>query len=133
MDRTNVRVDFSIVGECFPLDELTKELNITPNQCWNKGDLIKGRPVTRKETNWSISTGYEPSLDIDEQIKKIKKVLENKVDILKKIRSKYNLEYLFIIVVKVENTQKPTMYFNSDFIEFVHSIEAEFYLDMYIH
>lgn len=133
MDKTNVMVKFSIVGEDFSLDEITKELNITPHQCWNKGDLVKGRPITRIETNWSINTGYEVSLDVNMQIRKIKDSLQSKVDILNKIKSRYNVEYLFIIVVKVENNEKPRMYFNTDFIEFVHSIGAEFYLDMYIH
>lgn len=44
-----------------------------------------------------------------------------------------NLEYIFGIVVNVENNEKPAMYFNIKFIEFANNINAEFYIDLYVY
>ena len=44
---------------------------------------------------------------------------------LKQLKDQYKLECLFSVVVKIENNEKPSMYFERDFIEFVNELEAE--------
>lgn len=133
MDRTNVMVEFIIIGEEFDPNFVTEKLNIEPDEFWVKGDAIKGRNIKRKDTTWSINTGYEESLDISEQLEKIINLINGKKNILKELKIEYNLEYVFGIVVNVEDNQKPSMYFNNMFIEFVNDIKAEFYIDLYIY
>lgn len=53
--------------------------------------------------------------------------------LLKKLEMESNLEYIFGIVVNVENNEKPAMYFNIKFIEFANHINAEFYIDLYVY
>lgn len=133
MDRTNVMVEFIIIGEEFDPNFVTKKLKIEPDEIWVKGDSIIGRNIERKDTTWSINTGYEESLDINEQLEKIINLINDKKNILKKLKAEYNIEYVFGIVVNVEDNQKPAMYFNNMFIEFVNDIKAEFYIDLYIY
>ena len=48
-----------------------------------------------------------------------------KKNMLKQLKDQYKLECLFSVVVKIENNEKPSMYFERDFIEFVNELEAE--------
>lgn len=135
MNKTNVMVEFTIVGDEFDPHLITEKLKIKPTQYWIKGEQVRGRneKIKRKETSWIISTGYEESLDINEQLEKIVELIKDKKTILKKLEMESNLEYIFGIVVNVENNEKPAMYFNRKFIEFANNINAEFYIDLYVY
>lgn len=125
--------EFVIVGDEFEPSYVTEKLNLVPDEFWVKGDDVKGRIVKRKDTTWSISTGYEESLDINDQLSKIMTRIQDKRKVLKEIRATCNVKFLFAIVVNIENNQKPAMHFNSQFIEFANDIKAEFYIDLYIY
>lgn len=71
MDKSNVMVEFRIIGDEYNLDEISQGLNINPTQCWNIGDYIRNTGRFREYTCWSYSTGYEETLDIGTQINKI--------------------------------------------------------------
>lgn len=133
MDKSNVMVKFVITGEGFYPNIITDRLNLTPSKHWIKGDEIPRKNIKRKETNWIICTEYEESFDINEQLNKIIHVIAEKKHILQELKKAYDIDYIFVIVVNVENNEKPTMYFNRKFIEFANEIEAEFYIDLYIY
>lgn len=133
MDKSNVMVEFIITGEKLNPNLVTKKLEINPHKFWGKGDSIQGKGITKKDSCWIISSGYEESLDINEQLDKILDQISSKTQILKKIKTVYDLDFLFAIVVNVENNEKPAMYFNSKFIEFASDIKSEFYIDLYIY
>lgn len=132
MEQTNVMVKFVITGEEFSHSEITSELQVNPTSFWTKGDCIIGKKMKRIETSWILATGYEHSYDINEQLFKIVNILLDKKFILKKMKEKYSIDYIFSIVVNVENNENPTIYFNRDFIQFANDIEAEFYVDLYV-
>ncbi len=134
MEETNVKVEFiAICDEYLDTSILTEELDIIPEKAWKKGDEIIGKPIQRRDTTWIVSTQYEPSLDINVQLDKVIKKIENKTSSLQVLREKYNLQYIFAIVVNVEDNQKPAMHFNQRFIKLANSIHAEFYIDLYIY
>lgn len=66
MGKTKVKVEFSIYGEAFDTEDITRILKINPTRRWNKGDHIRGN-LFRKETCWEINTDYEESYDINDQ------------------------------------------------------------------
>lgn len=61
MERTKVKVYFSLSGHTFPLEYVTEKLGITPSNTYRKGDIILNRSTTqfRKETSWDKDTGYQ--------------------------------------------------------------------------
>lgn len=126
-------VEFIITGDELNPNLVTKQLKMNPQKYWVKGDAIQGKTITKKDSCWIISTGYEESLDINDQLDKILQQISSKIQVLKKIKTMNNLDYLFAIVVNVENNEKPSMYFNSRFIEFANEINSEFYIDLYIY
>jgi hypothetical protein len=66
LDKTQVMVYFSLFGDNFPIDMVTKKLEVTPTKTYKKGDLTPNSSVAhyRKETSWDFGTGYQDSLDV---------------------------------------------------------------------
>ena len=140
MDITEVMAYFSIVGDHFPLEKITKELAIQPTETYVKGEIINEITVPtssevrrRIETDWTLSTGYQKSYDINDQLKPLLISLEGKQQDLILLKEKYGLTYLFMIVIKIENNEKPAMYLEKDIIDFASNIEAEIQFDLYIY
>lgn len=142
LDVTKVMAYFSMVGEHFPLDEITKELSIEPTETHVKGDIIESfggftiadSPKMRRiETDWTLSTGYQNSLDINNQLKPILKALKEKQEELNHLREKYDLTYIFSVVITIENNETPAMYLEKDIIDFASAIGAEIGFDLYIY
>ncbi|MDQ0247845.1 hypothetical protein J2S09_005521 [Bacillus fengqiuensis] len=133
VDKTQVMVYFSLYGDEFPTDEVTERLEITPSETYKKGDLIPNRSTAlyRKETSWDLGTGYQVSLDVNDQLQKIIGKLQNKASIINEIKEAYSVECKFFIVVKIEEGNTPALYLDKDIIKFASSIEAEFDVDLY--
>lgn len=76
---TLINVELAIFGEIFNPEELTKQFNLEPTMTYKKGEFIRGNSLfIREETNWSIETGYEESLNAEEVVKKLISILEHK-------------------------------------------------------
>ncbi|GAB6619136.1 MULTISPECIES: DUF4279 domain-containing protein [Bacillus] len=132
---------FSATGDIFPLEAITEALNIEPTRTYKKGDVVARRDnpnlvftktIYRKETDWTLSTGYQESYDINNQLHIILKSLEGKTEQLKHLKKKYSLEFLFMVVIQVENNESPAMYLQKEIINFASSIQAEIHFDLYI-
>jgi len=62
----------------------------------------------------------------------ILKSLEGKTEELKQLKKKYGLEFLFMIVIQVENDEKPAMYLQKNILDFSSIVQAEIQFDLYI-
>lgn len=133
MDKTQIMVYFSLYGDEFPLDDVTEKIEVTPTKTYKKGDLIPNRSTAcyRKETSWDLGTGYQVSLDVNNQLQQIINKLQNKASIINEIKEAYSVECKFFIVVKIEQGNTPALYLVKDIIKFAASIEAEFDVDLY--
>ena len=92
----------------------------------------EGNVKPRWNSRWIISTGYEESLNIDDQIRIIYEMLKDKVGILNELREKYSLTFHLRVVPKIEDNEKPSMFFGPYIIDFVHDIKATIDIDLYI-
>lgn len=133
MDKTQVMVYFSLYGDEFPIDYVTDKLGIQPTNSYRKGDLIPNRStkVYRKETSWDLGTEYEESIDVNDQLQKIKQQLQNKSSNINELIKAYSLACKFFIVIKIENGETPALYLSKEFIKFASIIEAEIDIDLY--
>lgn len=133
---------FSITGDIFPVEAITDALNIEPTRTYKKGDIVARRDnpnlvstktLYRKETNWTLSTGYQESYDINNQLYVILNSLEKKTEPLKQLKKKYDLEFLFMVVIQIEDNESPAMYLQKDILDFASSIQAEIHFDLNIY
>lgn len=134
MKKTNIKVKFNITGNDFEPNHLTEKLKIKPTKIWRKGDKVENRKkdIKRKFNCWFLGTEYENSYDINNQLKKIVNIIKNKKSELNELRNSMNLEYMFEIVINIENNETPAVYLDSYMIEFANSIKAEFDFDIYV-
>ena len=132
---------FSATGDVFPVEAITNALRIEPTRTYKKDDvvarrdnpnLVSTKTLYRKETDWTLSTGYQESYDINNQLHVILQSLEGKTEQLKHLKKKYSLEFLFMVVIQVENNESPAIYLQKNIIDFVSSIQAEIHFDLYI-
>ncbi|MED1724657.1 DUF4279 domain-containing protein [Brevibacillus parabrevis] len=133
MNKTSVMVEFTLTGDQFNPDLITEKLEIKPNEIYYKGDQVKHRKAVRKETCWSINTGYQESLDVNIQLRDVLEKIWPKKNDLRELQVENNLEIKFCIVIKIEENQTPAIYLDSDIIAFAHEIKAEFDFDLYIY
>jgi hypothetical protein len=131
MEKTNVKVYFSATADDFSIEDFTNKLGVKPTRAFNKVVIATGT-VFRLGANWELGTDYEESLDINNQLNIILSHLESKEEELNRLKNNYDLAYRFIIVIQIENNEKPAMYLDSRFIHFADSIGAEVEFDLYV-
>jgi uncharacterized protein (UPF0333 family) len=140
LDKTQVKVFFSLYGDEFPIDYVTESLGIEPTNFYKKGDIvlrphkhnvISTKTQFRKETAWELSTDYQESYDVKEQMDQILKPLKSKVAIINHLKTKYKLECDISIVIIMENGGTPGLHLDIKLIEFANSIKAEIDIDLY--
>lgn len=129
--KTSIMVDFSILGDDFAPIDITKQLTLIPTEQYQKGDLSK-RNVERVESCWSINTGYVETLYLSEVFTSLIQEISGKKELLIDLKKKLDLTYKFIIVIKMEQNQKPAIFLDSSIIEFANDIKAEIDFDLYI-
>ncbi|MCU5167588.1 DUF4279 domain-containing protein, partial [Bacillus paranthracis] len=56
-----------------------------------------------------------------------------KTEPLKQLKKKYDLEFLFMVVIQIENNESPAMYLQKNIIDFASSIQAEIHFDLNIY
>lgn len=133
LDKTTVRTYFSLYGDYFPVYDVTESLNIIPTTTYNKGDIIPNRSTIhyRKNTSWEIDTGDQESFDVNEQLQQIILQLQDKTTIINELKSRYNMECVFVIVIIMEQGYTPGLVLEKEVIQFASAIEAEFSIDLY--
>ena len=132
MENTKIMIEFSAYGENINLSEITKKMQMNPDVSWEKGERIRDTKALRKETCWMLSTGYQESLDINNQLSELLEKLRPKEIILKELLRDYAVEYKFDIAIKIERKQTPAIYLESETLAFSNSIKAKFDFDLYI-
>ncbi len=108
LDKTQVMVYFCLYGDEFPIDYVTETLETEPTKTYKKGEVIvrphnpnviSTKTLYRKETAWELSTVYQESYDVKEQMDQILGPLKNKAAILNQVKAKYKLECKIFIVI----------------------------------
>lgn len=129
-EQTKVNVDFSLVGDDFNPEYISKMLKLEPTEVLKKGEFLIGRKIPNIETTWSIQTGFEPSLDIKDQLIKIINQLIGKKEVLQKLCLELPMRPVFQVTVLVKNQEIPVIYLDSIALEFISSIGATIDIDI---
>jgi hypothetical protein len=132
LDETNVRSEFVVTGDWFSPEEFTQELQVIPDRICKKGEKIHG-DKTWEFNRWEIFTEYEESCDINEQLGEILCRLNDKRELLIKLKEKMDLDYVFDFVVNIKNHEVPAIYFEQEFIDFCGDIGADIDVDTYVY
>ena len=119
----------------FPLENVTEQLGIEPTESFKNGDIIKKISILKimleAYTCWKLSTGYQESLDVGQQIDMIIDQIGDKSAIINELKRQFGLECRFTIVIIMNNGYTPGLYLDQSIIAFANSINADFDIDLY--
>lgn len=132
ISHTNVRASLRIMGEDFDVQKITKVLDVSPSETWNKGDSIRNTGKKRMYTAWIYNTKITESLNMDTSTKQIEEVFFPKIDKIVALKKRYHLDISIDFVIVIENEETPAIYFEPDFIQFAAEIGAALDIDTYI-
>ncbi len=136
MDKTQVMVEFRILGDEFEPEIFTSALLINPTSSWKKGEnyINQNNMIVKKKFScWTISSGREESLDIGEQLYKVINKLIGKESILVNLKEQYDIDYTIDVIVEIEDSLSPAVYLESKAIKFANDIGATFDFDLYVY
>lgn len=135
MEKTTVCAKFILASEntAFNSGEITQTLGIQPTSIGKKGDKIRNGKLERRESFWEIATPFQESYDINEQLTQILHLVLPSEKVLKEITSQIGVIAKIILVIKIENNEKPVMHLNKKTIDFASAVGAEIDFDLYIY
>lgn len=131
MEKTNIMVEFCIIGDEFDPQEITKNLKIEPTECYIKGSR-GDYGFKKKETCWSIDTGYIDTLYISEPFDYLLDRLINVKETIVKLKNNFGLDCKFFVVINIVQDMKPAIYLDKKILDFVNYVDAEIDFDLYI-
>lgn len=113
LNTSEVKVEFTILSDMLLLD-ITNMIQIMPTLEWKVGDKVNAGKNDRVHdcSGWEISTEYEESLAMNEQLNKVVNQMKKSKALLIEILKKHELSCKFCIVMKINNGDTPASYFN---------------------
>ena len=130
LDDTKIMVDFWIGGDYPNIQSITLLLGVNPTEIRYK-ESYKIKEFAKD--SWSISTGYEKELAVSVPFEKTVDIFKDKVEKINKIKEKYSLESVIIIVVKANINYMPEYVLTSKCIDFASRTNSEIHFDNYIY
>ncbi len=112
-------------------------MQIIPTEFYNKGDdhLDPKRNFKMRFSIWELSTGYEETLDMNDQITPILDIFEPKIELLKQLKQLLNVNDLIFhlgLVIQVVAGATPAIGYESRCIDFLHEVGSGTSIDLYV-
>ena len=133
MEQTSFYTYIKLAGDDdFPLDEVTRRLGIEPTNAWRVGDKVRlTSPLERFYTCWKYKIGPVTSLDVDDVLNPLYDVFHSKVDIINALKEQYDLSVRIVVVIEIENGNKPALTIAPAFSHFANQVGADIDVDLY--
>ncbi len=134
MEDCKTQVYFALEGENFDPQKVTEIIGITPTESCRKGEKGKYNPVL-KFSLWKLSTRIgKDYLDIDRLVSEIVDQLYDKIELINKVKTLFELESVLEIVLYIDtNEENPTPSLGHDLktIEFLFRTKTITDIDIY--
>lgn len=133
---TEAKIEFIIVGDDFPPEEITDILKLTPSKAYKTNEVFmigpeKNIPRKRTECCWMIETDYTNTIDVEGELRKLYDLIKDKKNELVEISRRFNVENKFCIVINFRN-ENPIIGIEKDIVKFASDINAWFEFDTYV-
>lgn len=117
----------------FDVTQISDRLNIKPFECKCRKDT-RISPITNKQIEgfWTIKTKEYEEWDVKIVIDELVSLVKNKLDQIKCICDEYGGEVIFDIVPSFYPDKTPALYFEREFLDIVHFLNATIQIDMYV-
>lgn len=128
-----INVSFLLFSENLDPNVVTNYVNIIPTRSLKKGDpLTSDKHRSRKDGCWEISSGYQDSLDINDQLDAVCKILLPNKKLFKEVIQTNNLSAKFDIVIEINDGIAPGMSLQRKILTLANEFDAVFDFDLYV-
>lgn len=133
MEQTSFYTYIKLTGnDDFPLDEVTERLGIEPTTTWRIGEKVRPhQPLERFYTCWKYKVGPVQSLDVNDVLVPLYERFHSKVDVINSLKKQYDLSVRIVVVIEIENGNKPELTIAPTFSQFASNFGAEIDVDLY--
>ena len=117
----------------FDVHTITKRLGIAPTECKSRTET-RISPLTDKplEGFWTLRTGEKEETYVGVVLNELTGKISAKLADIKKLCDENGGEVIFDIVPSFDKSSKPALYFERDFLDIVHCLNAAIDIDMYV-
>lgn len=135
MEQTSIYAYIKLEGnDDFPVDEVTKRLQIEPTDAWRVGDKVRpNHPHERLYTCWTYKVGPVLSFDVEDVLAPLFERFYLKGDIIQALKAQYDLHARIVVVINIENGETPALTIAPAFSQFASNIEADVDIDLYVY
>ncbi|MEE1125487.1 MAG: DUF4279 domain-containing protein [Acutalibacteraceae bacterium] len=126
---SSVKLSLWFTGDEIPLEKITSILETEPAHSRKKSDWRMQNEFTCDE--WVFDLKEINCSDVEELFQKFIGIFAPKTNSIKNICCDYNCKASIILVIHMENCSQPYTILSPDTIAFLHSINAEFVIDIY--
>ena len=132
IDHTDCYTYFRITGD-FDAELISNMLNLKPETSWNVGDLRKDGKSRYEFSACKFNTCSDYDIDVCNQMEKTIEPLLKKVEILKQIKTTYNVNYYLVVVPKVRYDEpSPCLAPSKQVMKFCVDTDTEIDIDLYV-
>lgn len=117
----------------FDVNEITKKIGINPTECKKRCET-KVSPLTNKQIEgyWTLKSRVLNEWDIKVVLDDLVSSFADKLSEIKGICDTNGGEVVFDIVPSFSPDNTPAIYFDRDFLDVVHYLNATIQIDMYV-
>lgn len=134
MELNKSYVYFSLTGDNFDPQEITKKLGIEPTDWWRKGEKGKYNPKLEFSC-WKLSTAKgKENIEIDKLVNEIVEKLFDKIEIINEVKNQYQLDSTLEIILDIDinpENSTPSLGHELKTIEFLYKTKTTTDIDIY--
>ncbi|MDP4193255.1 MAG: DUF4279 domain-containing protein [Bacteroidota bacterium] len=126
-----IKTYFTLYGNDFDPEDISKELNLSPDVTWSKGDRRGKSILFYDDFGWSINTKREEILEIEPQINEILEIIEPETETIIQLMEKYGLKAeLSCSVFQDHEDERPVLYINKDLMKKISRLNCDLVIDL---
>jgi hypothetical protein len=120
---------YRIKADDLPLEKISQLLNLSPSECWRKGDPGRYVPA-RKDSGWCFHSPLpRDNTNLGEHVEALMEVLKPRADALRSLGRRF--QTYFVCTGKYDSTCSPALFLGKETLAFLAFIEVEFDADLY--
>lgn len=126
---SRVKIDFNITGNEMSHEDVTDLIGIKPTQTWKKGDTGKYKALLQYDL-WCFTLGYEKTNDVNDLLERVFQTFDSKTEAIKKLSDECGYDVSIDIVIEMDKSNLPALYFSKKIIKFFNELGAEIDIDL---
>lgn len=125
----SIKIAFTLTGDAFDPELVTRVLGIKPTATWRKGEVVPRTTVRLKHDGWRIATEEVETVDLPSQVRRVLEKVMPHAHSVRKVCEELNLSAELNCIVYVDD-EFPVIHFDRDILQSIIALNAEVDVDV---